>query len=425
MNDRVDQELTDHIRQTMTDYEAPYALGAWEQFERERTRSQRRLGVWFRYAAAACLLGGMLVAPLWLGDHRWIGPGIGGRTNEPPTTASVRKHINQHPTVLVQNKPTGTARELQRRPDYAASAAQRPVREPRLSAQPFIGIAVPIRPNTSVLPVDSTAYRPPILPVRPNNPAVLTEATLANTLPESPSLTNPTAATPLSVSAALAETTAILAESKQQRRRSVVWSVAVAPQSAYMQNSASALTLGGGFYSDIALSKRISLSTGLSLAQQQVGYAPPANRPVPLSGRQLVGTDARLITLDLPVNIRYQVGKLTKPLFHVSAGLSSIAFLGENYAYTYQVAQPILVTGPTRPTPTPQPPVQETQSVSAGAFQNIYWGRIVNVSVGVQRPLGDRFLFSVDPYLKYPIGSLTQENLRLGSAGVSFRLGVR
>lgn len=408
MSDPVDKILADHIRQRMDDYQTPYLLGAWEQFDQQRHASKRRLLGWFRYAVAACLLGGMLAVPLWLADG--------------PLPAGTAIHTRPDAIHLAQSRSVKTsvehtAEKADKRDDAASSRAT-PTTKPIAPASPLSRDLS--NPFTS-LPQNERPIDIDRLPIR----SLLTTSTLL------PTLTWPLANGQLSVPLAHADEPVVESKSDNapNRRRSVMWSIGLAPQSVYSGQSASSMALGGGVVSEIAINRRLSLSTGLSLGGQTLSISPPTNRPTPMSGRQLTATDVKLLAFDLPVNLNYRFGKLTKPLFHLSTGLSSLAFVRENYADTYQTQQ-MVVTFVGGPNGQPQQVWQsvtttETENTSAGAFSGIYWGRLLNVAVGVERPLSQRLLFTVEPYLKYPLGSSSQKNLRLGSAGVSLRVGFR
>ena len=236
----------------------------------------------------------------------------------------------------------------------------------------------------------------------------------------------------MSVADALALNAAIVAQPKQPGRRVVTWSVALAPQTAYVPNGHSSLSTGGGVVSDIALKGRFGLSTGLSVAQQSVGLSQPIYQVTTTTSgpvRQRTATDARLVFIDLPLNVTYQVDKPARPLFRVSAGLSSLALVSQRYTDTYLTTQTQVVPGIDfngQPSSVVQTSLTNEVDVRPGrGFGGVYRGRLLNLSVGIERILSRRTVVAIEPYLKYPLGPLTQENLEIGSAGVSLRVDIR
>src|SRR5690625_2131305 len=63
----LNDDLFDHIREELKDYEEPYVLGSWERFEKHREQAyrKRKRRLFFR-AAAAVLIAGLISAYLWI-----------------------------------------------------------------------------------------------------------------------------------------------------------------------------------------------------------------------------------------------------------------------------------------------------------------------------------------------------------------------
>ena len=442
MDDSVDKQLSDHLRQTLDGYQTPYQIGAWEAFDRARQPAKRRLGIWYRYVAAASVLAGILLAPLWLDDARLPSPTLSGsvasRSTQPGQTSALKKTTSLLPAVPVpayrERVVAMNRRTTQNHPGLIGSSVKLLVRRNSPHAAPQIARFAPtdkIERLDTLRKTDADRSKTgnqsvTVLSSGPTNPV----GSGSGQPPTAPvvSGTATTHPTLISVATALALTETATPDQQRERHRVVTWSVALNPQTAYVPNGRSSLTLGGGVVSDIALSRRFSVTTGLSVAQQTVGLPRPANQVMTM-GRQLTGTDARFVLVDLPLNFTYQVGKRTKPLVRVSAGLSSLAFLKQQYDDSYltsqtQVTQVIDLNG--RPQTVRQTTqVKEVQTRQETVEGGVYWGRLLNLSVGIERPLSRRTVFAVEPYLKYPIGPLTGENLSVGSAGVSVRVGIR
>ncbi|RAK02266.1 outer membrane protein with beta-barrel domain [Larkinella arboricola] len=449
MKDSIHKKLTEHIRKTVGRHEVSYEPGSWEEFQRLRNRRrQRQPFVWFRYAMAACLLLGMLGVPLWLYVKPSDSPEQSVRRPQPVNP-------NDQPEVAQQRSANPVL-------DQAAGATK-PVNQPSLSRNkdlPQDRIAW-----RNALPRQKEGYesrsdterqitlearrnrqkelRQPILtqsterlPDNKNTASRSEETVKLAGPPGSLALIKPRAQPayrwslrPLGLPLSMEPTEPLTAQADRSKTgRNPVWSVGLAPQSVYAAGSSAKATVGGGLFSEIPLSKRFSLSTGLSMARQTLGTAESGPLITWLSPH-LVSTDIRLTTLDVPLNVRFRPKRLSRTGMYVEAGLSSLAFLNERYAETYEQQREVtvLVMGSDGQEQAVTQYVTEQQTVthSEPAFQRIYWGRLVNVSIGVERRLGKQFRLSAEPYLKYPIGPFTRENLMLGSGGVSLRLGFR
>ncbi|WP_138994612.1 outer membrane beta-barrel protein [Larkinella sp. C7] len=440
MKDSIHKRLTDQIRKTMGRYEPAYEPGSWEEFQRlRRKRQQRQPLVWFRYAMAACLLLGVLGVPVWLYVGRQDSEPLA--VNQPKTGFSGKKTA---PSLVEKRRAEGAG--LTRKKEHFEVD-----RKPLLSVITSKAVRGPVVVPKGDLDAATAGFRKyPLGPeshttlgAKPNPIAIRIQTD--TDLPKSDESISQTGSfefiTPRSIPVAqrplrplglpLSLWTSQPAVAKIDPARTgqkPIWGVSLAPQSVYAAGSSASPALGGGLFSEIPISRRFSLSTGLSMAQQKLGTAGPELFVVS-TVPQLVATSIRLTAVDLPVNIRFRTKKSADLGFYAEVGLSSVAFLNEHYAYTYQQQKEVTVvvmgTNGQEQTTTQFVTAQETINQAEPSFQKIYWGRIVNLSIGVERRIGTRFRLSAEPYLKYPIGPFTRENLMLGAGGVSLRLGFQ
>jgi hypothetical protein len=439
MKDSIPKRLTDHIRKTMGRYEPAYAPGSWEEFQRlRRKRQQRQPLVWFRYAMAACLLLGVLGVPVW----RYVGRSDSEplATNQPKTGFSGKKTA---PALVEKRRAEGAELikqkenlDLDRKP-LLSLVTPKVVREPGFAPKVVRDPGFALKsPKGDFLNPDVAASKSPLgdLGAKPRSRTT----TGANNQPTTGSFEFITPRSipiarhplrPLGLPLSLwTDQPAVAKNDRSKAGQKSIWGVGLAPQSVHAAGSSASVAVGGGLFSEIPISRRFSLSTGLSMAQQKLGTAEPELFVVS-TVPQLVATDIRLTTVDLPVNIRFRSKKSANLGFYAEAGLSSVAFLNEHYAYTYEQTKPVTIfvvgTNGQEQMTTQFVTARETINRDAPPFQKIYWGRILNLSIGLERRLGTRFRLSAEPYLKYPIGPFTRGNLLLGSGGVSLRLGFQ
>ncbi|GAB3320969.1 hypothetical protein GCM10027299_14810 [Larkinella ripae] len=453
MKDSIPKKLTEHIRKTVGRYETPYEPGSWEEFQRlQRQRQQRQPLVWFRYAMAACLLLGLLGVPLWLyldrsepsgwavsrpktglPDQKEGNPAAKNRQPADPVSTSQpfgpQGHEKPlHPNALAQTRPAwkNTAQHPKevsiKSADYQTlTLTKNQLKHNSKPAKPgFSTDSDPVFEQEPTGPLPATDG-PPRFSQRTEKTAsfepIPTRFRTFYRWPERP-LGLPLTAQPAAPT--LAKTAGAASKPKP------VLGVSLSPQSVYAAGSAPAMAVGGGLFSEIPVTKRFSLSTGLLVARQTLGTKESGLIPMSTLPHR-VATDIRLVAVDLPVNLRFRPFKSAQTGFYIETGLSSLAFLNEQYAETYEQLKPVTVsvmgTNGQEQTVTQYVTAQQIVNRSEPAFRQIYWGRIVNVSVGVERRISDRLRLSAEPYLKYPLGPFTRENLQLGSGGVSLRLG--
>ncbi|GAC1313390.1 MAG: hypothetical protein NVSMB24_36580 [Mucilaginibacter sp.] len=201
----------------------------------------------------------------------------------------------------------------------------------------------------------------------------------------------------------------------------------------YAKGSSSQMNMGLGFTSDIPLTRKLSLVTGINVSQNSLNFAgtpPPAIQQnhlvaaaapktasiasayfAPVSTPKFQNYNANLIALDIPVNLKYQFSP-KKSDAYISAGLSSGTFIDENYVYKYNY--PSLFS----------PAVQQTLGTSAhNRFNNFYVAKVVNVAFGVGRQIG-RNRVIIEPFLKYPLDGVGSQQLRFGTGGVNLKLNL-
>ena len=192
----------------------------------------------------------------------------------------------------------------------------------------------------------------------------------------------------------------------------------------YSEGSENQLNFGAGFISDIRLSKKLKLSTGLSIASNSLKYnnnlPENAANSISLNSPSTVNADnyptitsynAKLLTLDIPVNIKYQFAPESDK-FYVSAGLSSGTYLAETYAYTYQNFNPStgFLSG------------RSLDQKIKKQLNDFDIGRTLNLSMGLSTKFGKTQNISIEPFLKYPLGGLGSQNLKFGSTGINLKL---
>ncbi|GAB3266153.1 hypothetical protein GCM10027347_33950 [Larkinella harenae] len=448
MKDSIHKRLTDHIRKTVGRYEVPYEPGSWEEFQRlQRSQRPPLPLISLRYALAACLLLGMLGVPLWLDFNAGNPNEVANNRSKTrssvskPVPAPTRNHQSGQAVVpdapvasIVRQKPSSPKKTEMNQPYTAwnnTSYGSKLVRktgsekrqgagdEPRMNTEnepakpalsgPTYGISEGTGPMRRLEKTVALAGRFEIIPLRPGRAYRWSVRPLGLPL------------------RAYAEEQAAKVDPLTSSFKPIL-GVSLAPQSVYAPGSSPSTAVGGGVFSEIPLNRRLSVSTGLSMARQTLGTKEPgvfamANRPT------LVATDIRLVAVDWPINVRFRPQKASRTGFYAELGLSSLAFLNEQYAEVYQQIKPVTIlvmgTNGEEHTVTQYVTQEETVNRSEPGFQKIYWGRIVNLSIGVERRLGDRMRLSAEPYLKYPVGPFTRENLLLGSGGVSLRLGFQ
>ncbi|QEC42668.1 porin family protein [Pseudobacter ginsenosidimutans] len=109
--------------------------------------------------------------------------------------------------------------------------------------------------------------------------------------------------------------------------------------------------------------------------------------------------------IDIPINIRYDLGIKTRSRYFISAGVSSYLMDKEDYDYYFYN--------------------------NAGYYSERNWKTnenssylfsILNFSAGIEKQLGSRLQFQAEPYLKVPVQGVGHGEIRLNSFGINLGL---
>ena len=168
--------------------------------------------------------------------------------------------------------------------------------------------------------------------------------------------------------------------------------------------------LSGGFGISYRIFKGISASTGIYYSQKK--YTSDRNsyytKEKPFSSwasySRRINADCKVI--DIPLNMSVLLSKTKKTGITASAGLSSYIMLSEKYNFIY--------------TPTLLYPSTGREYTIKNANQHIM--SIVNLSVGVEKPIGKQSSIVIQPYAKLPLSGIGQGETELKSFGVGFQL---
>ena len=108
--------------------------------------------------------------------------------------------------------------------------------------------------------------------------------------------------------------------------------------------------------------------------------------------------------LDIPLNVRYDLGIKTRSRYFISAGVSSYLMNKEDYEYYYYYNGNA-----------------GSRNWSTNENSN-YLFSILNFSGGVEQQLGSHLHFMAEPYLKIPVKGIGTGNIQLNSFGINLGL---
>ncbi|HYG40669.1 MAG TPA: outer membrane beta-barrel protein [Cytophagales bacterium] len=188
---------------------------------------------------------------------------------------------------------------------------------------------------------------------------------------------------------------------KEMNQRQIKVGVVLASSLNSIDMNKSGCNIGAGLMADVPLLKGISLNTGLILNAQRIKFE--SSR----AGKN-VETNGKMVSVDLPVNLKYNVCSKHDQQFFVSAGISSLAYVKEEFT-----DQGNIIEGS-----------EGSEDKSDESFSGLDLAKFMNLSMGVEIPLERQFSLLIEPYLKYPLGNSTSREIKYASAGLSLRLNM-
>jgi hypothetical protein len=229
------------------------------------------------------------------------------------------------------------------------------------------------------------------------------------------------------------------------RGRAISFGVYAATYVNYASKSNNQINEGIGISSDIRLSRKLNLSTGVAIGQNSLNYngqLPPeqskllsatnssANNPAANNKTSALAAPAysansffaatpsiknytaSLVGLEVPINLKYHFNPEKSATF-VSIGVSSGTFINERYTSTYSYSTPFASNLS-----------QTTDRSLQQKFNSFYFAKTLNFSFGTGYRISGNDLI-IEPFLKYPIDGLGSQQIKFGSGGVNLKFNFQ
>lgn len=200
----------------------------------------------------------------------------------------------------------------------------------------------------------------------------------------------------------------------------------------------SKIDLGGGLVLGYQLNDKLTLRTGASFNQYEVGILPSqmygkeqaqnspvvgqASKDMPYKTYATLpninAVTGKVQTLDIPLELQYKMGKQ----FYTSVGVSYAAVLSQERFNHYQEnADPLMFSSTSnteRPTNEEVKVVErKVQSVDNNVDPNGFAG-FVNLSIGKKTNLSKALKLSIEPYVKIPVGQFKRADMNYTNGGI-------
>ncbi len=395
MEDLHDKDLIARMTAVLHEHEEPYAEGAWEEFL--GSKKSVPLVNWKWLSVAALIL---VAGSVWLfypADH----------SVKSTAALALRKPVKQAPAE-VQQPPKTAAEELHL--DKQVQTARRSARSSRPASTRYIA--------------QNDAVKPPLNEFSREVVTITATAQVEKTSSYSTKTNEDTDKAKLTRPSTFLD---FLKEEKAQNKKEAVaktssrskwdFGVEVLPTV-----SNSAVNVGAGLMTEYRLSEHFSVGSGISLVQLQAGKALTPGVSM-LSSRQLQSVDANFRGIDIPLNLVYNINKN----LYTSVGVSYFSVIQEESKNTFVAEREVSnvgtdpITGLTANvrtfvSETMQEPGSETM-LNGKSYIGFF-----NFSIGRKQEVFKKYSISIEPFLKVPVGKLSQQELQLTNGGMKFKV---
>ncbi len=172
-----------------------------------------------------------------------------------------------------------------------------------------------------------------------------------------------------------------------------------------------------GVQTDIPISGSLAVNSGITFAHQKIDNVYTGRT----SFHEPVSLTSRVLSFDIPVNLKITFRKEKSRESYVLAGISSVGYLNERNTFTYQYEEVIEITTTSggQEITTYQTIVTETNiKNSEPAFSTFDFAGFINISYGLKSPFFKNTRLTVEPYLKLPLNGATSNSLIYTTGGV-------
>lgn len=414
-----EKDITRLMAETLRQQKLPYKEGSWERFKEFEASKKSKRALWPYFSAVAATA--LLVVGVMLTVNQPGLPGSGDIAQSKRAVPNVQQEVRQEgvsPDITVEVKGSAKEESTSSRRQYLAYNAPAEKMAPTRAYSEEQTISSEPEAKQYQYAADSSS------PAQTTE----TEGSASSIVAEKPSQSHNAKKAinemPISRDSydALArkESTPAFDNGKDSR-----WSFSV-ELSPNIKNKE--VNLGGGVGVSYALSDRISISSGVSYVALDAQRG-PNQQDIPQEfaktslsnynyNKSLSNINTSLVGLDIPLNVRVQVNQQ----MYASAGVSVFNVLDESRYNQFEEHVAVLAfTGNNNGSDRPEPVMQtlRTQELSEEApYQGKNFTGFLNLSVGYQLPVLKKLNLAVEPYIKLPIGTLSEQDMDLSNGGL-------
>lgn len=433
MKGKNNKELIEHMVDTLREHSAPYKEGAWERFAASQHQGKKISPIWYWGSAAAMVLLGVT---LLINNYLFDKGGIIVQ-NEYTQAKPESNNTDTEGGYPLDAEPDDQSKEGESRQPKSTMLAFTPTRRSQNQ-----GLA-PLQTATATISLKGEDHQLPVMSALnvPKAVSQETETDASTKQKEQIAANDKEMSKEEALIRMLNEGSSYVSSAqKTLPQRPEIdarkWNVGVMLSPSLTDER---VNIGGGVTVAYQLSKKVSIGSGVSLVDLGFRQSSPnipgggvmdAPAPASLSNespmfnarsletKELTSINTNLLALDIPIDIKYQVSKQ----FYASAGVSFFTVLNENRTNNFLTRTPTDRTLQSADGFAFSQPEFQVKSVSEKASETPYQGNgysgFLNFSVGRKMPISNKVGIAVEPFIKIPVGSLSNQDMNLRYGGL-------
>jgi hypothetical protein len=393
MKDPENKDLIRQMKQVLHQYEEPYIEGAWEKFS--QGQKSTRLPYW-RWSAVAALI--FLVGSIWLIS-----------SNQTSTKTSLRI-VQRKPSVL---PPANQSPERKTATLDNLTHSEKQVRIAKhVNSQIPRGVVSTPELQRSIIALNNTNS----VSSFSNVPRQIVEAEI---IKEKTGTVGADKTMDFLLDQAKLHDQGKMKEATTKLKSESRWDFGV---EVLPTMSDAAFSVGAGLTSQYKLTEHFSVGSGISYVGIQAGKSVSAGVSL-LSSKQLQSVDANIRGIDIPLNVVYNINKK----LYTAVGVSYFNVIKEDRKNTFVSERQVSasstdpVTGLAATTRTFVSEVTQEPAAETLLNGKSYLG-FFNFSIGRKQEVFKKYNIFIEPFIKVPVGKLSQQELKLMNGGMKFRV---
>jgi hypothetical protein len=414
-----EDELISHIKKTLASNEEPYLPGAWEKFNESTAKEKKRLFGFYQFLSVAAMLLVGVVIFLYV-----------DKAVKKPAVEIVKNKVTK-PISPEQNAPSSieegnsTATNIKAPDNLPSSSLYASVgKDTKIAARQRQYLAQAENSSKIQAPANDLST---VLAF--NRRSSINTKTL--TVPDNNSSSQPAAAPKPDDKVASFESFLEKEQLAKNEKGEISatkgkqdkWAMGLLVAPSLGNNNK--LNMGYGVSMDYALSKKISLTSGISYndmtSSSQVQAPVNTASLVASSSKNLESVEASVSGIDIPLGVKYNLSKK----IYANVGVSAFAVLNQRKNNTYLQETPVQASS-TEPATFGEMRIlivneRITEEAPEAPVGNKYIG-FYNFSFGIRQPLSKKNTLSLEPFIKLPMREATQDNLKLIGTGIKLKL---